>query len=73
MISVPVRVMRIGYMRVRVARGFVSMGMAVRPHGHGIMRMRVMPVIMNMSMLVGQFLMNVLVSVRLDEVQHHAQ
>ena len=56
-----VQMMGIGHMRMRMAQRLVSMHMTVLPNWHGLVTVKVVPIVMRMRMLVFQRIMPVLV------------
>jgi len=66
------QVMRIRNVRVYMRQGFMPMHMAVRPGRHDFMGMEMVPIVVRMGMLVLKLGMRVIVTVRLEQMQHHA-
>ena len=66
------RVVRVRHMWVRVPHRFVPMPMAVFAHGHRVMHVVVVSIVVPVRMLVFERLMLVLVAMRLGQMQPHA-
>ena len=64
-----VRVVGVGYVRVRVPRRLVMVLVAMRAYGHRVVRVRMMPVVVRVGVLVFEFIVIVLMSVRLHQVK----
>ena len=69
--SVPVRLMRVGHMRVDVARRFVQVRVTMRAYGHRLVKVGVMPVVEGVPKIVPVGFVLVLVALRLGEVNHN--
>ena len=66
------RVMRIGHVRMNMGHRSVPVGMAVGADRHRIMKMRVVPIVVRMGVLVFKRNMLVFVGMPLRQMQQHA-
>lgn len=65
-------VMRIWHMRMAVVQPFMRMGVTMRPHRHGIMRMVVVSITVVVCMFVIDWFMHMRVSMVFHQMQNYA-